>query len=306
MSFNRFLFLSMTIMLSSFFLLKAEENLLEKKPSNKIIYLITPPRSLSVAFTRMMQERGDHEVFHEPSQYAYDMCYYPDIAEAWYKKDSYATFNDVKTALYIGAAKKPVFAKEISFAVEEFLEKNLDFIKDENVQFAFLMRNPHHAVISFYKKLNYIPSEFDFLIGYESLNHIFQLVLEYSKNKPVIIFTEDLYNNPEGTVEAFCSAVGIPFLPHSLHWSNLGSEFDGKDEWHELKYKEFVHHWHGDAIQSTGFAKPLQYELDSQGKPTFAEIKNPKDREECLKIYLHNLHFSELLKKETDYILVPQ
>jgi hypothetical protein len=266
--------------------------------SHPIIYLISPPRSLSVAFTRMMQARGDFEIFHEPSQRAYDLIYYPELTKSWFREDAPKTFAEVKELILGVAQRKPVFVKEISFAVVEFLLNDPEFVQDPDLQFVFLLRNPHHVVISFYKKQTILPAGFDQLVGYEATYRIFQFVQENAARKPLILFTEDLYNEPEKTVKFFCDEVGVPYLPHSLEWSNLGDQFSGYVEWHEIKNPEITQHWHGEAIHSSGFGKPANYEVDEAGQPTFSEVKNEAMKEECEKAYKKNLPFYEQIIKD--------
>ncbi|HUD01027.1 MAG TPA: hypothetical protein VMR37_01755 [Rhabdochlamydiaceae bacterium] len=273
--------------------------------SHKVVYLISPPRSMSVAFTRMMQARGDFEIYHEPSQYAYDKIYYPELTAGWFRGEAIPTFEQVKSELLTKAEQKNVFAKEVSFAVEEFLLNNLTFVQNPAVQFVFLIRNPHHTAISFYYKLGVWPEELNFLIGYKAEYEIFQFVKKHAVNKPFILMTEDLYNRPEETIKAFCERLEMPFLPESMHWSDLSADFTGEQEWHELKVPNITHHWHGDAIRSTGFSKPRPYEVDEQNKPTFSEIKNENHRLLIQQAYLENLPYYEKLMSEHEYFLLP-
>lgn len=48
---------------------------------HKIIYLISPPRSLSTLFLRMMHNRGDFLVMNEPAQYASVKNVHPQFAQ---------------------------------------------------------------------------------------------------------------------------------------------------------------------------------------------------------------------------------
>ncbi len=273
--------------------------------TQKIVYFISPPRSMSVAFTRMMEARGDFAIFHEPSQYAYDLIYLPEFTATWFRDGAISTFEEVKKALLAKAEQKQVFAKEMSFAVENFLLNDLEFVQNPNVHFVFLIRNPHPTAISFYNKLGIWPEEWNFFLGYKAEYEIFQFVKKNAVHKPFIIFTEDLYQDPEKTIQAFCKRMEIPFIPESLHWEALSPDFTGEKEWHELKVPHHTHHWHGEAICSSGFGKPRSYEVDVQGNPTFSEIKNEKDREVLKQAYLLHLPYYEKLKAEKDFFLLP-
>lgn len=259
--------------------------------SKKIIYMISPPRSLSTVFTRMIQARGDFKIFHEPSQYAYDLIYYPEFAEASFKIDGFTSFAEVKENIFETSKERPVFVKEISFAVEEFLINDSEFIQNENVHFVFLMRDPHHTAISFYKKVQTTPFGMNHLLGYESLYRILSKVLKEAKHKPLILLTEDLYNAPEKTIQLFCQHTEIPYLPEALVWSNGETPLDIEKEWHELKFPQNIQHWHGDALNSNGIAKPSSYAVDDSGKPTFDEIQDQEHREYFMEAYFYNLPF---------------
>lgn len=230
--------------------------------TNKIIYLVSPPRSLSVAFLRMMHARGDFSIMHEPSQPVFNRMHSPDIVQNYFRKNSFQSFYEVKTAILQEVEKHNVFVKEISFAVEDFHLNDAELMKNPHVYFVFLIRNPHHTIISFYKKVapifDQIAYQISDLIGYKSLYSIFKAAKQHAAQAPYIIYTEDLYNNPQETIKRFCQHIGIAFKPESLHWDNLGEHFDGQ-AWHEAKHKELIHYWHGDAIKSTGFEKPTSY-----------------------------------------------
>ena len=84
-------------------------------------------------------------------------------------------------------------------------------------------------------------------IGYIQEHQIFQKVAELNGKTPIVIDADDLENDPEGTVEAYCSALGIPIIPESLHW-----EPEHKDSWDACK------EWHADAAKSTGIQKNME------------------------------------------------
>lgn len=265
---------------------------------NKIIYLISPPRSLSVAFMRMMEARGDFAILHEPSQWAFNKSVHHDFAESWFIPEAAQTFDQVKQRIFEQAKHSHVFVKEMSFAVDQFLLQDEEFITNPHVHFVFLLRNPHHTIISFYNKRNEVEdnnTSFAHLVGYQACYEIFQKIKSVAANRPYIILSEDLYTNPEETIKAFCAQIGIEYMPEALSWDNLGSGFNGQKEWHEIKHKETTQHWHGDAIKSTGFGKPHQYKVDKKGNPTFEEICNPLRKKICEDAYAENMKYYELL-----------
>ena len=102
-------FMSVTISLISLFLLTTDSHA-ENKTENKIVYLISPPRSLSVAFLRMMEARGDFTTMNEPSQWAYNVIENYEMAKPWFKNDAPQTFDEVKQIIF-----KKAFSFSLSF-----------------------------------------------------------------------------------------------------------------------------------------------------------------------------------------------
>lgn len=263
------------------------------------IILISAPRSLSVAFLRMMQERGDFQILHEPSQFVFNLKHSTQEVQNWFNSDAPKTYDEVKDLIMTTAQNGNVFVKEMSFAVEEWLTQDIEWISNPDIHFVFLLRDPHHIALSFYKKLEPVFDEckhqWEDLIGYRSLYNVYQAINKYAACKPYIVLTQDLYTNPRQTVEQFCAAVDIPFIAESLQWDNLEHNFDPQ-QWHEIKHSDITNHWHSDAIRSTGFGKPTKYAVDNAGKPTFEEIGNEEHRHIVMKAYETNVpHYYLLL-----------
>lgn len=262
---------------------------------NKIVYLISPPRSLSTAFLRMIEGRGDFIIINEPSVRIMEK----NNTNKYYK-NTLTSFDQVKEKILHESKTSNVFVKEISRSVKDFLLQDQNLVKKENIYFIFLVRNPHHSIISFYKKILHIFPNFSDIIGYESTYEILKYVQKNSPNKPLIILSEDLYNNPSQTIEEFCQSCDLDWNQNALHWTNLGDDFTGQNEWNETKQKAQTYHWHGDAIKSSGFITPHMYATDKNGIATFEEIMNIEDRKQCKKIYYENLKYYDLILKEID------
>lgn len=259
--------------------------------AHKIVYLVSPPRSLSVAFLRMMQARGDFTIFHEPSALPCSLGLPHNPIGSWFRPEAPRTFAEVKRRIFSAAEKSPVFVKEISFHLRDFLLQDPELIRNPNIQFVFLLRDPHSSTLSFYKKS--IPDfpfpGFSKLVGYEATFDIFQAVQKQGAHPPIFIRTEDLHTHPRETVQELCRKLDIPFLEKSLYWEKLDDQFDALQEWHEYKLPQYVRQWHLDAIQSEGFSLPGQYEKDVQGTPTFSEIKDLGHQKICKEAYEENL-----------------
>jgi hypothetical protein len=272
-----------------------------------IVILISPPRSLSTAFLRMISARGDFACFHEYFTCVYAQKYESTIVDSWLREDSPLPKTFAATAeIIIEAAKtSPVFVKEMSLPMLDFLSQDSDFIKRKNVHLVFLIRNPHACTISYYNGLNQtIIERFTPWLGFEATEKAFKITQEKAFNKPTIIKAEDLYNQPEQTAKLLCEHLAIPFTKSMVNWPKLEDGCTGVQEWGELKNKELTDHWHANAIQSTHFEKPKSYDVDDQGNPTFREIIKLDDREVCQKAYMESLYYYTLLLAETDYLLL--
>lgn len=264
---------------------------------HKIVYLIATPRSLSTVFLRAMHARGDMSIFNEPSVPVWYKNAVPDIkAEEWYRPGIPTSYQEIIDQLFAEAQQRPVFIKEHSFMVQDLLNHDNRILHDADITFAILLRDPHHAIISYYKKEGGITEEFSETIGYKGCYALYELIKKETGKAPVIVITEQLYTYPDEMMRKFCEDVGIPFLPGALQWPSLGAAFDGVEEWHEMKLFDKTHYWHGDAIMSTGFQKPRSYEVDEDGNPTFSEISNLDDREQCKEAYRENMYYYNLCR----------
>lgn len=262
--------------------------------AGKIVYLISPPRSLSVGFLRMMEARGDFKVYHEPCLLPYFRLHNYAFGKDWFREGALESFEEVKQVIFQEPSN--VFVKEMSFHLYEFLDD--DLISHPNTYFVFLIRNPHSTIVSLYNKIGCIVEDFSDAIGHEKAWKIYEKIKAKNARPPLIIFSEALTNDPKNEIKNFCHYVEIPFIESALHWKNLGTEFNGHKEWHEGKVTELVQHWHGSAICSTQFEALRSYEIDENGNPTFSEIGVAKDREECQKFYQYHLPYYLLFKHE--------
>lgn len=182
--------------------------------------LWTAPRTSSNAFLRMMVERGDHTVLHEP----FEMAYYlgPQRCSSRYDFETsilqpHETFSTA-LARVVDAAKgseKPLFFKEAAFQLGPLLTR--DFFKP--YRNAILVRHPAYLVPSLAKVWSdYQVEETGFAALHETHCHLCSLS-RASSDVPVIDGT-DLVVDPPGIVRAFCKALHIPYIAEALTWEN--------------------------------------------------------------------------------------
>lgn len=281
----------------------------DTQAEHPIVILISPPRSCSTAFLRMMHARGDFVCLHEHMTVVYGLSHHYDIVKDWYRKEMNIpqSYADITKTITTAAEKSPVFAKEMTIPVDEFLQQQPDFLTKKNVFFIFLVRNPHHSIVSFYKGHDEkIFGEFPTWISTKSTHALFEKIKTTGYNQPLIVCAEDLYTNPEQTAKGVCKYLSLSFVPSMINWRKLSNDFTGAQDWHELKVKDVNNHWHSKAIESTQFTKPTQYAVDTQGQPTFEEVTNLEDKETCKKIYEESMKYYNLLLAEKDSLLTIQ
>lgn len=220
---------------------------------NPIIALWTHPRSISTAFERMMMERGDVKVMHEP----FSLLYYvhEKRVQVPYVHDDPAhphTYPEAKAAILRSAEAGAVFFKDMCYHCFDYLIGDEAFL--ERLTNTFLIREPIKTIGSHYQ-INPQVSRDE--IGYEQQWRVFNKVQHLTGKRPVVVDADDVETDPAAVVAAYCTAVGLPFLPESLHW-----EAGHKAEWDTWK------EWHADAARSTGFHRELeQIHVDVEAHP---------------------------------------
>lgn len=181
---------------------------------HEIIALWAVPRSTSTAFEWMMRQRGDLDCLHEP------------FGEAWYqgeepfwprwkegdKTTPGLTLQSVWDDIRERAERGPVFIKDFPHYISHMWDP--DFLS--HFRHAFLIRDPALTITSMYDKW----PDFDAgETGFPEQRALFDLLTALHRTPPPVIDSNDLLENPERTVKAFCEAVDIPFIEAALTWS---------------------------------------------------------------------------------------
>jgi len=194
--------------------------------------LWSAPRSRSTAFFRMMAERGDFTVVHEPFSYLAEFGY-ADVAGA-----RVTSAPDLIDALRDLGSRTHVFAKETTGRRYPEVLSSPSFLASDAVH-TFLIRHPRETIAS-YVTLN--PDAPLHKIGFESLYEIYASVTRLTGRSPVVVDAADLMRTPVAVITAYCARVGIPFVPSALRWQPAD-----RPEW------ELSRRWHADVAVSTGF-----------------------------------------------------
>jgi hypothetical protein len=154
--------------------------------------------------------------------------------------------------------------------------------------FTFLIRHPRHSIPSYYRctvpPLDKITGFYDFMpseAGYDELRRVFEFLVENQQIGPTragghgeltdgevsitVIDADDLLDDPEGIVSAYCKEVGIKYNPQMLNWDTEEDHQRAKDAFE--KWNGF----HNDAINSTSLRPRDSAHVSSSG--FFVSIK---------------------------------
>lgn len=201
-----------------------------------VIVMWAHSRSMSTAFLRMMIERGDVTVLHEPFL-AIEQGEPVSLPAAGGATVRVTSGPELVSALADPGRERPAFVKEV-------LDYRYDYVFAHPGELAwmthvFLVRDPRPTISSHYamKPAVTCPE-----IGYEWQWELLELLRAATGRAPLVIRSEDVLRDPAGQVEAFCTAVGLPYLPGALRWDP-----GDRPEWQRHRG------WHLDAISSSGF-----------------------------------------------------
>ncbi|WP_433252760.1 sulfotransferase family protein [Actinomadura nitritigenes] len=196
----------------------------------RLLFLWGPPRSLSTAFLRMMLERGDYLVMHEP---------FSSIVAQGHVMFGGSKVKDAFELLGLlreKAERTPIFVKETTEYRYDVIDAP-DFVC--SATHSFITRHPRSVIASHYGMNEKVTcSE----IGFEYQYEIFRAVYDRSGRLPAVIEAESLMADPSGTVRRYCREVGIPYMPSALSW-----EPGDREEWGRTS------EWHREVANSRGF-----------------------------------------------------
>ena len=193
------------------------------------IWLWAHPRSRSTALERMMIERGDVTVWHEPLVTLYD----DGVVPAPDGTPLRSVADVLRWATAYGGA---IFVKDTTeFRYAEALDADLA----AGITHTFVVREPAAAIAS---HVRIKPDASCSDIGYEHQYELFALVRGLGL-EPVVVDADRLVARPEPVVAAYCAAVGLPYRPEAMRWTP-----EHRPEW------ERTRKWHLDAGTSSGFS----------------------------------------------------
>jgi hypothetical protein len=209
---------------------------------NDILALWTHPRSISTAFERVMMERGDFNVLHEPFSYLYYVHEGgASIDQQYVDTDHPTDYNGIKDHILKASDHGSVFFKDMCAHCYDRVVEDKAFL--ERVTHTFLIRNPEKAIASYYAMNKEVTLE---EIGLKQLCGVFKAVQDLGLDT-VVVDADDLEEAPDGTVQAYCDGLDIPFIPESMTW-----ESGQQKEW------DIWEDWHKDAAKTTAIQKNVE------------------------------------------------
>ena len=245
-----------------------------------IIALWAHPRSMSTATERIMRERGDCTVFHEP--FLADYYVHRAVRELPMLELGDESLGDEKPRDYdavchmiLEAARDgPVFFKDMSYYVVPRIFDDRGFAG--RLVNLFLIRDPRRAIAS-YHKLD--PDVTLAEIGIEAQWRHASFLKDALGREPLVIEAEAVQADAVGVLSNLWQKVGLPFVAEAFDWSAETVPADWK----------YVEGWHGDAKASQG----IRQSSDDARAVFQAAARNAPH----LKDYLaHHLPFYERLK----------
>lgn len=204
-----------------------------------VLALWAHPRSISTAFLRMMIERGDVTVVHEPLVLLTDHGAVR-VPEPGGGSSPVSTPGDLLDRLAALGEEGPVFFKDTLEYRYRYLFEHPERIA--GLIHTFIVRDPARAIASHYAVK---PEMACREAGYEHQWELFELAWRATGNRPLVISADRLLADPPGQIAAWCAEVALPFLPGALRWQP-----GERTEWQPNR------RWHQDASISSTFRAP--------------------------------------------------
>jgi len=213
----------------------------------RVLVLWSAPRCRSTAFERMMRQRGDFAIVHEP------FSHLADYGSAIVDDREIRSAAQLLDALRDPA--EPTFIKDTTDFHYPHVLADRDFLR--RATHSFMIRHPREAIAS-HAKLN--PDLGRDEVGFAWLWEIFAAVLDATGVEPAVIDSGDLVNRPADTVAGYCERVGIPYRPDALRW-----DAGMAPGWQRSR------RWHVSTSASTAFApSPAHDDVSVAGSPVLA------------------------------------
>lgn len=275
----------------------------EPSSENKIIVLISLPRSNSTVFCRMVQNTDQMTIIHEPGIFAYhkslDTPQFESALTKQLQETHLDSYGKVASHIIDLSKRQPVFVKDMAFAAVNYAPL---LLAHKNVSFFFLTRHPGNLILSNYKKISGAVNDItNDVLSFEKFYRLYSMLYAKCPEKTFIINSHALLTNPEEIITQFCSQASIPYNKSYLQWSALEPQYLGLPGNGRFKVTDdcvYSEYWHHTAIKSTHFDQELTsiIKTDIDGNPTFEEIP-AEHRTGYINLYHQQLPFYQSLTK---------
>ena len=226
------------------------------------------PRTISTALMRAWENRPDSTVIDEPF-YAHYLQFtgidHPASDEiiASYETD----WRTVARTLTEGPLPEGAgvwYQKHMAHHMLDHIE--LDWL--DKLTNCFLIRSPVEVITS-YIKVRAQPTLLD--LGFPQLLRLFETIRRNSGSIPPVIDSQDVLEDPCGTLKLLCEAVSVPFSEQMLSWPPGRRDSDGV----------WAPYWYAAVEKSTGFAPyrpkneilpPQLHDLLAQAQEAYHEL----------------------------------
>ena len=209
--------------------------------NHPIVALWAHPRSMSTATERVMLERGDCTVFHEPflADYYLHRALRPmPMLEA--KRAGTKDYVAMRAEILAAGERGPVFFKDMSYYVLPRMFDDRAFAA--RLCNVFLVRDPRRSIAS-YARLD--PDFTDEEVGLEAQWRHAVFLRDAMGAAPIVIAAEALAEDPQRVIGKVWARAGLPFVASAFSWQ----AGEVPEAW------EYVAGWHGAAVNSTGIRR---------------------------------------------------
>ena len=172
------------------------------------------PRNLSTAMMRSFSSRADSFVSDEPFYAAYlkaTALDHPMREEVMASQPQDADEVVRQIMGPVPGGKSVWYQKHMSHHMVGGFP--LDWM--DGVTNVFLLRSPERVLASYAQKRESVNLAD---IGFEGQAMLFDRVAQRTGTAPVVVDSDDIRRNPEGTLSALCAAVGLGWDPAMLNW----------------------------------------------------------------------------------------
>lgn len=251
----------------------------------KLVISLSLPRCRSVALLLSVTNGKSFDIcLHEPTIRPYCEVKFKGITKDWFI-GGFNTFKEYEDYL-LQNTNKSIFIKDMIFSCENWIIENISKYKDAII--LLWIRNPYESLISVYNKLegdNPNP-RLENTSNYRNMYNVYMKLRD--KNKVYILDMDELVGNPKEYLSKVSLLLNLKEFG-TYNWDKFNSKL--LEGWKESKTLEQVKHWHGDALDSTGFISSKVREIDFKGVKL-------EDLDYIKNLYTNNLYYYSLLKNE--------